>query len=178
MPTSTALTGRSVRTVAARTADLVNALAAPDTDPARVEEVLRAHGEDDPVTGRDLAALREAAARIRGVLEAGTTAAAAAKVNALLAAAHPPRLTDHGGASHWHVHTDSRDDAPLAEWFAASAGLMLALLLTDRQRPPGGVCGAEGCGRVFIDTGSGSARRFCSKRCATRSRVRAHRARA
>ena len=32
-------------------------------------------------------------------------------------------------------------------------------------------------GRVEI-TGSGSARRFCSKRCATRSRVRAHRARA
>lgn len=178
MPTPTVLTGRSVRAVAARTADLVNALAEPDTGPARVEAVLRAHGEDDPVTGSDVAELREAAGRIRRVLAARTTAEAAAGVNTLLAAAHRPRLTDHGGASHWHVHTDSCDDAPVAEWFAASAGLVLALLLTDRQRPPGGVCGADDCGRVFIDTGSGSARRFCSRRCATRSRVRAHRARA
>ncbi|MFL1376860.1 MULTISPECIES: CGNR zinc finger domain-containing protein [unclassified Nocardiopsis] len=178
MPTSTALTGRSVRVVAARTADLVNALAAPGTGPAQVEAVLRAHGEEESVTGPDVEPMRRAAGRIRRVLAADTTAEAAAEVNALLAAAHPPRLTDHGGASHWHVHTDSHDDAPLAEWFAASAGLVLALLLTDRRRPPGGVCEAQGCGRVFIDTGSGSARRFCSKRCATRSRVRAHRARA
>ncbi|CAL9347110.1 hypothetical protein SUDANB121_00401 [Nocardiopsis dassonvillei] len=178
MPTPTVLTGRSVRAVAARTADLVNALAEPGADPARVEAVLRAHGEDEAVTGADVAALRGAADRIRRVLEARTTSAAAAEANALLAAAHRPRLTDHGGTTHWHVHTDSRDDAPLDEWFAASAGLVLALLLTDRQRPPGGVCGDGGCGRVFIDTGSGSPRRFCSRRCATRSRVRAHRARA
>lgn len=177
MPTPTALTGRSVRAVAARTADLVNALARPDTGPGRVREVLRAHGETDPVTGDDVEAMRKAAGRIRAVLAADTATTAAAAVNALLAGAHRPRLTDHGGTSHWHVHTDSCDDAPLAEWFAASAGLVLALLLTDRQRPPGGVCAAHGCDLVFIDTGSGSTRRFCSKRCATRARVRAHRAR-
>lgn len=175
MATPNAITGRSVRSVAARTVDLVNLLAGGEADAAAVAAVLRAHGETDPVTGDDVARLRGAADRIRAVLALEEVGEAAAAINRLLADARPPRLTDHGGITHWHVHADGDDDAPLDEWFTASACVMLALLVTDRQRPPGGVCADPGCDQVFVDTGSGSRRRFCSRRCATRSRVAAHR---
>ncbi|WP_017607729.1 CGNR zinc finger domain-containing protein [Nocardiopsis xinjiangensis] len=173
-----AVSGQSVRSVAERTADLLNTLAQEDAGPAQIEEVLRAHGESEPHLSRtDLRCLHRAAAQLRHVLRASTTEQAAERLNHLLTAtAHPPRLTDHGGTTHWHLHLDSHDDAPWAEWAASSAGMCLALLLSDRQRPPGGVCAAHGCARIFIDTGSGSPRRHCSRRCATRARVAAHRA--
>ncbi|MFD6948541.1 hypothetical protein A6A08_18515 [Nocardiopsis sp. TSRI0078] len=175
MPFTHAITGRSVRAVADRTTDLLNALAEEDTDAAALARVLRVHGETDPVTETDVDQMREAAHRIREVLAVRDVGGAAERINRLLARAHQPRLTDHGGTTHWHVHVDSRDDAPLAEWFTASSCLVLALLLADRQRPPGGVCAAHGCERAFVDLGSGSPRRYCSRRCATRARVAAHR---
>ncbi|GHD19593.1 hypothetical protein GCM10007147_10610 [Nocardiopsis kunsanensis] len=170
--------GSSVRAVAERTTDLLNTLAQEDTGPAQLEQVLRAHGESEPhLTQKDTTALHRVAADLRHVLDAATTEQAAERLNHLLATtAHPPRLTDHGATTHWHLHLDSHDDAPWAEWAASSAGMCLALLLSDRQRPPGGVCAAHGCARVFIDTGNGSPRRHCSRRCATRARVAAHRA--
>ena len=178
MPPSNAITGRSVRAVAERTADLLNALARDDVRPEEIAEVLIAHGENDPVvTGHDVESMRVSADLVRGVLAARDAAEAAERINVVLGrVARPPRLTDHGGASHWHVHVDSHDDAPLAEWFLASAGMALALLVTDRQRPPGGLCAARGCDRAFLDAGSGSPRLYCSRRCATRERVAAHRA--
>jgi predicted RNA-binding Zn ribbon-like protein len=178
VPPSNAITGRSVRAVAERTADLLNALAEEDVRPRGVAEVLRAHGETDPVvSAHDIEPMRASAALIRGVLAARDAAEAAERINRVLArVAHPPRLTDHGGTTHWHVHVDGDDDAPLAEWFLASAGMALALLVTDRQRPPGGLCAARGCERAFLDAGSGSPRQYCSRRCATRERVAAHRA--
>lgn len=163
-----------------RTADLLNTLAAPDVTPDEITVVLCEHGEIDPVTSaEDVTDLRAAADELRAVLAADTLDLAAERVNALLArTAHPPRLSNHGGAFSWHLHVDSDDEAaPLAEWFLASASLVLALLISDRQRLPGGVCAARGCELVFIDTAHGSRRRYCSRRCATRERVAAHRAR-
>lgn len=173
-----AVSGQSVRAVAARTTDLLNVLAEPSVDTTAVEEVLRDHGESEVnLTQDDLDRLIRAAERVRDALAARTTDAAAERVNLLLTeSAHPPRLTSHTGTTHWHVHVDSHDDAPWDEWFASSSGMALALLITDRQRPPGGVCAARGCSRAFLDVGSGSPRRFCSRRCATRARVAAHRA--
>ncbi|MFC4561137.1 CGNR zinc finger domain-containing protein [Nocardiopsis mangrovi] len=178
MPTPNAIIGRAVRGLAQRTTDLVNLLSGDDPGPEAVDALLRAHGETDPlvVSPADVTAMRAAAQRLRAVFTAPDAGTAAATLNALLAhSAHPPRLTSHGGTTHWHVHVDGHDDAPLGEWFLTSSCLTLALVLTDRQRVPGGVCAAAGCDRVFVDTGSGSPRRYCSRRCATRSRVAAHR---
>ncbi|GAA1465516.1 CGNR zinc finger domain-containing protein [Nocardiopsis exhalans] len=132
-----------------------------------------------PPTAEDVADLRAAADELRSVLAAGSLDLAAEQVNALLArTAYPPRLSNHGGTFGWHLHVDSDDeDASLAEWFLASASMLLALLISDRHRPPGGVCAARGCELVFIDSAHGSRRRYCSRRCATRERVAAHRAR-
>ncbi|ESQ00657.1 Hypothetical protein B591_04849 [Streptomyces sp. GBA 94-10 4N24] len=47
--------------------------------------------------------------------------------------------------------------------------------LWDRQLPPGAVCASASCQDVFLTQGAGPTRRYCSRRCATRERVAAHR---
>lgn len=164
---------RSARAAAERAADLVNVLEGGTV--AEVREALRSHGETDvELSVDDLAEMRSVAAVLREIFAAGDTGQAAELLNAALARAHPPRLTTHGGTFGWHLHVDSSDDAPWGEWFLTSSCLALAVLLADRQSPPGGVCS---CGKSFVDSGRGSARRYCSSRCATRARVAAHRRR-
>lgn len=167
----------STRALAERTTDLLNALTEEDVDPERIAALFTEHGERDPaLTPEDVRALREVAVELRQILAAPTLDQAARHVNVLLAReTHPPRLTDHEGTHPWHLHVDSDDEAPWDEWFVASTGLFLARLISERQRRPGGVCAAHACDRVFVDTAHGGARRFCSRRCATRARVAAHR---
>ncbi|GHA86578.1 CGNR zinc finger domain-containing protein [Streptomyces termitum] len=166
--------------MALRTAALVNALADPAAGPRAITEVLLAHGEPPPATvaPEDLPPLRAAAARFREVFAATTADGAAALLNPLLAAhTGPLRLTTHHGTTPWHPHLDADDDAPWTPWFLASGSLALTLLLWERQAPPGRTCAATRCGTVFVAHGSGPERRYCSRRCATRERVAAHRAR-
>ncbi|MFF4752712.1 CGNR zinc finger domain-containing protein [Streptomyces sp. NPDC002514] len=174
-------TRHSVLTMARRTAALVNVLGPDAPDPAEVARVLREHGESDPLdlTARDVDLMRGAAARLREVFAAEDADAAATALNGLLRA-HTGRLrlTSHGGGTPWHPHLDRADDAPWDEWFLASSCMALTVLVWDRQRPPGRVCASAACHDVFITQGSGPERRYCSRRCATRERVAAHRARA
>ncbi|MFB7497899.1 CGNR zinc finger domain-containing protein [Streptomyces sp. NPDC056161] len=172
-------TRHSVLTMARRTAALVNVLDPDAPDPAEVARVLREHGESDPLdlTARDVDLMRAAAVRLREVFAAEDADAAATALNGLLRA-HTGRLrlTSHGGGTPWHPHLDRADDAPWDEWFLASSCMALTVLVWDRQRPPGRVCASAACRDVFITQGSGPERRYCSRRCATRERVAAHRA--
>jgi predicted RNA-binding Zn ribbon-like protein len=183
----TALLGGSVHDAAQRAADILAVLLpragnrlAPGSPGERdaVIDVLDAHGEPSPVelSPADLEGLRRAALELREVFTAGDVAAAADRINGLLAGrARPPRLTTHGGASGWHLHVDSSDDAPWGEWLLTSSALALAVLLAERQAPPAGICASPTCGRPFVNVGRGSARRYCSAACGTRQRVAAHR---
>jgi predicted RNA-binding Zn ribbon-like protein len=120
--------------------------------------------------------MRAAALLLREVFAAEDVDAAAAALNRLLAEQTGPlRLTSHGGGAPWHPHLDSHDDAPWDEWFLTSSCLALTVLLWDHQRPPGGLCASPACRNVYITSGPGPARRYCSRRCATRERVAAHR---
>ncbi len=187
MTNQDALLGGSVHDAAQRAADMLAVLLprAGDRLPpgsaeerAAVIEVLRAHGEPEPIeiSSAGLDALRQAAVELREVFTAADVAAAADRINGLLAGrAHPPRLTTHGGASGWHLHVDSSDDAPWGEWFLTSSSLALAMLLADRQAPPAGICASPSCGRPFVNVGRGSARRYCSAACGTRERVASYR---
>ena len=182
-----ALLGGSVHDAAQRAADILavllpragNRLLPGSADErAAVIEVLRAHGEPEPVevSPAGVDGLRQSALELREVFTAPDAAAAADRINGLLAGrAHPPRLTTHGGASGWHLHVDSSDDAPWDEWFLTSSGLALAVLLAERQAPPAGICASPSCGRPFVNVGRGTARRYCSATCGTRERVAAHR---
>lgn len=171
-------TRHSVLTTARRTAALVNALAGDDLDPSPVHDVLLAYGETGPLdlTADDIDALRAAAALLREVFAAEHTDAAAATLNRLLRHhTGPLRLTSHDGTTPWHPHLDRDDDAPWDEWLLASSCMALTVLLWDHQKPPGRTCASPGCRNVFITQGSGPERRYCSRRCATRERVAAHR---
>ena len=173
--------GSSVHDAAHRAADLLAVLLPSPgrpAGPAALIAVLRKYGEPEPIeiSATDLADLRRAALVLRDVFAAGDADTAADRLNELLAGrAHPPRLTTHGGASGWHLHVDSDDDAPWAEWFLTSSCLALAVLLAERQAPPGGFCASPSCGKTFVNTGRGAARRYCSAGCGTRERVARHR---
>lgn len=171
-------TRHSVLTTAHRTAALVNVLADERSTPDEVADVLRAYGEAEPLdlTPDDVTAMRAAAAPLRQVFAAGHVDDAAAVLNRLLRD-HTGRLrlTSHDGDTPWHPHLDHDDDAPWDEWLLASSCMALTVLVWDRQRPPGAVCASSRCGNVFISQGSGPERRYCSRRCATRERVAAHR---
>ncbi|MFI5687786.1 CGNR zinc finger domain-containing protein [Streptomyces sp. NPDC051636] len=172
-----------VLTNARRTAALINALTGtpPPTagpDPETVAAVLREYGETGPLrlTAQEIGRMRAAAMLLREVFAADHVDTAAATLNRLLRdQAGPLRLTSHGGATPWHPHLDRDDDAPWDEWLLASSCLALAVLLWDHQRPPGRVCASSTCENVFITQGQGPDRRYCSRRCATRERVAAHR---
>jgi predicted RNA-binding Zn ribbon-like protein len=191
--TDSEVLGRGTHDAAQRAADIIDALvprpgsrdeairrAGPEPldERARLMAVLRAHGEPGPIeiSDTDLAQLRQAALDLRDVFTAASAAQAADRINALLARyAHPPRLTDHGGDYGWHLHVDSSDDAPWAEWFLTSSCLSLAVLLAERQAPPAGLCESRSCGKPFVNVGRGTRRRYCSPACGTRERVAAHR---
>ena len=190
MTSQAALLGSSVHDAAQRAADIL-AVLLPRAGPrnrrlppgsagerAAVIEVLRAHGEPEPIeiSTAGLDSLRKAALELREVFTAGDVTAAADTINGLLAGrAHPPRLTAHGGTSGWHLHVDGSDDAPWGEWFLTSSCLALAVLLAERQARPAGICASPSCGRPFANVGRGAARRYCSATCGTRERVAAHR---
>ena len=173
--------GSSVHDAAQRAADLLAVLLpgpGHPTGPAALIAVLRKYGEPEPIeiSATDLADLRQAALLLREVFAAGDADTAVDRLNGLLAGrAHPPRLTTHGGTSGWHLHVDSHDEAPWAEWFLTSSCLALAVLLAERQAPPGGFCASSSCGKPFVNVGRGAARQYCSNRCGTRERVARHR---
>ncbi|OLZ74708.1 hypothetical protein AV521_03740 [Streptomyces sp. IMTB 2501] len=171
-------TRHSVLTMARRTAALVNALAEAHADPGHVTEVLREYGERGPLdlTSRDVTRMRDAADQLREVFTAEHVDEAAVALNRLLRThTGPLRLTSHGGGTPWHPHLDHDDNAPWDEWFLASSCLALTVLVWDRQLPPGRICASPTCRNVFITQGPGPERRYCSRRCATRERVAAHR---
>jgi len=187
VPPPNGLFGSSPHGAAQRAADILAVLLpwpgqqrspASVSEPAAVIEVLRAHGEPEPIeiSAAELGSLRQAALELREVFTAGDAAGAAAQINRLLDRhAQPPRLTTHDGASGWHLHVDGSDDAPWGQWFLTSSALALAVLLAERQAPPGGLCASPSCGRPFVNVGRGTGRRYCSVACGTRERVAAHR---
>jgi hypothetical protein len=155
---------------ARRAVDVVNAA------PGDLAGVLRAHGETD-LTGLDAetAELAAVVAELRAVLHLSDRDQAAAALNALLARhGAVPQLVRHEGWD-WHVHVDRIDDT-WTNWLGSSGAMALALRLAARPGVPWGICADDACGRAFLDDGHGGARRHCSTRCATRQRVRRHRA--
>mgnify|MGYP001116933496 CR=1 FL=1 len=144
----------------------------------QVNETLKRYGEEDAdVTYADLDDLKAVSRQLHTVFASNSTEETAELLNAILNKyAQAPRLSAHSKTP-WHLHVDSSDHAPWAEWFAASSALALAVLLAEKQRNPGGLCASPSCRRPFIDLGKGGGRDYCSPRCATRERVAAYRKR-
>lgn len=142
---------------------------------AGLNETLQLYGEKNPDVTSELDELKQVSRKLYHVFAANNTTTAADRINDLLSTyAQQPRLSTHCN-SPWHIHVDSNDHAPWAEWFAASSALALATLLAEKQYNPAGLCASLSCGRPFIDLGKGGGRKYCSPKCATRERVAAYR---
>lgn len=158
--------------------DLANA----DRDaPSWVPEFLAAHAEwftegtavtlsDDDVTQ-----VSQTSELVRAVALAEREDEVKDRLNALLALASPrPYATDHDGELHLHY---ARPDAGALEQLTTTVAMGLSQVVVQHGWQRLGVCSAEGCGNVYVDTSRNASRRYCSNTCASRSTVAAYRAR-
>lgn len=127
------------------------------------------------VTPRDMAEVGKVRARLKEVFFAPDEEAAARVINELLAYAEAqPYMTDHNGVWHLHYHPT---DAPVAQRLAGITAMGLATLICRYGRDRLGICAADRCDDVYVDTSRNRSRRFCNDKCSTRTAVAAHRAR-
>ena len=97
------------------------------------------------------------------------------RLNELLALARPrPYATDHDGELHLHY---ARADAPVLEQLTTTVAMGLSQVVVQHGWQRLGVCAAEDCDNVYVDTSRNASRRYCSNTCASRSTVAAYRAR-
>ena len=158
--------------------DLANAELDP---PEGLEFFLTSHGEwftpgtSLELSAREVAQVGAVAGLVRAVAVAGTQDGVLARLNELLALARPrPYATDHDGELHLHY---ARPDAPVLEQLTTTVAMGLAQAVVQHGWRRLGVCSAEGCDDVYVDTSRNASRRYCSNTCASRSTVAAYRAR-
>ncbi len=151
------------------------------TDLTAVEGFLTAHGDwfapgtDLRVSERDTAKVRGSAQLVRAVAVATSQPQVIERLNELLALARPrPYATDHDGELHLHY---ARPDAGAVEQLTTTVAMGLSQVVVQHGWQRLGVCSAEGCGNVYVDTSRNASRRYCSNTCASRSTVAAYRAR-
>ena len=158
-------------------------LALPAEEAARAQLAEQAEAR---VTGRrarlDPAAvtgLYRIASQLRRVFQAaarGDEDGAARRLNTLLAEYHAaPQLSHHGG-QRWHLHFHS-PGAGHAVGQAVSCATALAAIVGAHGAGRLGVCAAEHCDRVYVDTSRNGSRRFCGPGCLNRTKMAVFRAR-
>ncbi|MDP9319167.1 MAG: CGNR zinc finger domain-containing protein, partial [Actinomycetota bacterium] len=128
---------------------------------------------------RDLAPLKRLRRELRPIFEAsndGDEEEVVRLVNTLLAK-HPvtPYIAGHDRES-WHLHVAERGSS-VAALITAECVMGLATLVVDFGPTRLGVCSADKCEQVFVDTSPNKSRRYCSDRCSSRANVAAYRAR-
>jgi len=180
-----------VHTVTEQACKLVNALT-PGHDGARpvqpppsgrraqvVSDLLARPDYQPQAEDADADGMVALAESLRVVFEAaagGDLDTAATAVNALMREMGSVPQLDRARGGGWALHFHGRDPGLVVGWGAGiAAGLALAIGSDLAGRL--GVCQADPCDRVFVDTSKNAGRRFCSTRCQSRVKAAAHRAR-
>jgi len=158
--------------------DLANA---DRDDPQWVRLFLDAHdewftaGTDLSLSSSEAEQVAETSTLVRDVALADSEGDVMVRLNALLALASPrPYATDHDGELHLHY---ARPDAAALEQLTTTVAMGLSQVVVQHGWQRLGVCSAENCGNVYVDTSRNASRRYCSNTCASRSTVAAYRAR-
>jgi len=158
---------------------LINDVYLPKS-PEPIDALRRVLAVDPPsakrLTPDDVPAMIELAGRLDEIcrlLAIGDVDAACALVNTLLArhSAHPHLAFEDG---RWQLHHHPHDAAVVPMWTAITADA-LARLVGDAQHDRVGVCAADHCDLVFVDTSKNRSRRFCSTTCQNRVKAAAFR---
>jgi predicted RNA-binding Zn ribbon-like protein len=129
------------------------------------------------VTRKQAAELAAAAAEMRAVFAAPGSPESARIVNGLMASAGARPQLDPVPGGGWHVHFHGSDDTLATGWIAGCA-TALALALGSSLAGRLGVCEADRCDRVYVDTSRNCSKRFCTLTCQNRTKAAVHRARA
>jgi predicted RNA-binding Zn ribbon-like protein len=149
----------------------------------RAEAVARALGGNGrvtpEVTSRQATTLAAYAVQMRRVFEATDAddlVEAARVLNKLLVRTGARPQLDPLGAGGYHVHFHGSTDGLDIGWGAGCAtGLALAIGTDLAGRL--GICAADRCDRVYVDTSKNGTRRFCSTTCQNRTKTAAFRQR-
>jgi predicted RNA-binding Zn ribbon-like protein len=152
----------------------------PPEDTAAISRFLPPEdGVQPQVTPADAAGLSALASHLRIVfarVDRDDMDGAAAQINALLTASGArPVLARHDGQT-WHLHYHPIEAGLALSWTAICA-TGLATALDSEYADRLGVCSADSCDRVFVDTSRNGARRFCSAACQNRVKAAAFRQR-
>jgi predicted RNA-binding Zn ribbon-like protein len=149
---------------------------------AAVRDCVHAQGYDVSlrrITVGDARMIGSVVAEARRVIQdidRGDLATAARRTNVLLRRTGARPQLDTQGPDEWNLHFHGPDDTFGVGWAAGiAAGLAMALGTSDAGRL--GVCAADRCDRVHLDTSRNGGRRFCSTRCQNRTKNAARRAR-
>lgn len=130
------------------------------------------------ITPRDVVALRRLQRELRPVFSLAhhDEAEVVRRLNDLLVR-HPvsPFISGHDNQT-WHLHVAERDSS-VADTLAAEGLMGMAVAVCELGADRFGVCAADRCTNVFVDTSPNRSRRYCSERCSSRANVAAFRAR-
>lgn len=146
-------------------------------DQAAVDRFLREQrfSPAAPVQPTDVARFRGLRDRLRAIFFAEDDASTAALLNELLDEIGAiPQVAAADGA--WRLGFAPSTGGPVQE-MAVAATLGLAALFADSGRSRFGICSADDCRDVFIDTSKNRSRRYCADSCSSRTNVAAYRAR-
>ena len=145
--------------------------------PEALRDFLVAHEMDAPprITDSDIEDVKRWRERLKEAWEAPDERSKAEILNAILSDVKAlPQLTDHDGS--WHMHYVS-SEAPVGHRIAAAAAMGLANVLGEFGIQRFGICAADECLDVFVDTSRNKSRRYCDDTCSTRMNVAAYRKR-
>jgi predicted RNA-binding Zn ribbon-like protein len=161
--------------------DLVNTFDIPYqtddlTEVDGLEKFMAEHELTGAVDDGDLARVRELRTALRRVFEAQTDKEAADILNRILDEADAtPRISAHDD-SPVHMHFEPVG-ASVADRFAATTAMALAVVLCDFGKERLGICASDSCRFAFIDVSKNRRKQYCGDKCATRENVAAYRAR-
>lgn len=132
-------------------------------------------GETSQPRAADLPAIHQLRDCLRVIFGSEDVETAAELLNELLAAnTAVPRISTHGDSPHFHFETNGTS---LPTWLGVVAAMGLATVLIDHGVTRFGICGADTCDDVYVDTSRNRSRIHCSTTCSTREHVAAHRRR-
>lgn len=138
-----------------------------------LHDVLRAYSSARD--GLDVAAFTQLAHDLRDALADSHLAVRVERIDRLLERLRPmPRL---GVDEVEGVYFRYSVAGTAVERIGAALVMAVATVIVEGDAQRFGWCAASPCGRLFFDRSRNRSQRFCSRSCATRVHVRAHRAR-
>jgi predicted RNA-binding Zn ribbon-like protein len=132
-------------------------------------------GVAKPARSAEFEAIQQLRASLRDVLTAPDDLSAIETINQLLEDhGAVPRVSTHSGEPHLHFEPIN---STMTSWLGTTTSMGLAAVIVEHGVHRFGLCEANDCNDVYVDTSRNRSRRHCSTTCSTREAVAAYRKR-